>query len=175
MAGLVTGLPAGCVATNPTTTRSADSPPGAAAPLAEPVARARRQIADARARSNAAIAAHDTAGIAAEWWPDVHVVASTGAQVAGAAANAQRMAEQFARRPDTRYVRSVDDIQVWLAWGVASERGHWVGTWTDPDGPVRIEGTYQAQWRMHDDRWRVQAELFVPLVCRGGAYCRAHP
>lgn len=134
-----------------------------------------RSITAARQRSNAAIARHDTAGIAAAWWPDVHVVSSTSAQLAGAAGNAQRLAEQFARRPDTRYVRTPDSVEVWASWDVAAERGRWVGTWTDPDGPVRIEGTYMAQWRRRDGEWRIQAELFVPLTCRGGAYCRAHP
>ena len=132
-------------------------------------------IRAAGARSYAAIAAHDTAAFAAEWLADIHVVSSTSSQVAGARANALRLAEQFARRPDTRYLRTPDDVRVWPAWDVASERGQWIGTWTDPDGPVRIEGTYQAQWRRFDGRWRIQAEVFVPLSCQGGAYCRRHP
>jgi ketosteroid isomerase-like protein len=132
-------------------------------------------IRAARERSNDAIARHDTAAIASEWMPDVHVVASTGTQTAGATLNAQRMAQQFERRSDTRYVRTPDAIEVFEAWDVASERGHWVGTWTDPDGPIRIGGTYQAQWRRVDGRWRIQAEVFVPLTCAGGAYCAKHP
>lgn len=158
----------------PAATQSSDVARGSA-PADSAVRRAAREIAAARARSNAAIAAQDTARIAAEWWPDVHVVSSTSAQLAGASANAGRLAEQFARRPDTRYIRTPEDIQVWLAWDVAAERGRWVGTWTDPDGPVRIEGSYQAQWRRRDGQWRLQAELFVPLACRGGQYCRTHP
>jgi ketosteroid isomerase-like protein len=132
-------------------------------------------IRAARERSNDAIARHDTAAIAREWMPDVHVVASTGAQTAGATLNSQRMAQQFERRSDTRYVRTPDAIEVFEAWDVASERGSWVGTWTDPDGPIRIGGTYQAQWRRVDGRWRIQAEVFVPLTCEGGAYCTKRP
>jgi ketosteroid isomerase-like protein len=132
-------------------------------------------IRAARERSNDAIARHDTAAIAREWMPDVHVVASTGAQIAGATLNTQRMAQQFERRSDTRYLRSPEQIDVFEAWDVASERGDWVGTWTDPDGPVRISGTYQAQWRRVDGRWRIQAEVFVPLSCVGGAYCAKRP
>lgn len=86
-----------------------------------------------------------------------------------------RMAAQFARRPDTRWVRTPDTIVVFAAWDVASERGHWVGTWTEPDGPLVIRGSYAAQWRRQDGTWRIQAELFVPLDCEGGAYCRARP
>lgn len=147
----------------------------AASVAAQPPRRPADAIRAARARSNAAIAAHDTAALAAEWMADVHVVTSTSAQLAGAAVNAARMADQFARRPDTRYVRTPTSIRVWEAWDVASERGTWTGSWTDPDGPVRIAGEYQAQWRRRDGRWRIQAEVFVPLSCRGGAYCRAHP
>jgi ketosteroid isomerase-like protein len=133
------------------------------------------EIAAARARSNAAIAAHDTAAIVREWMPDIHVVASTGAQTAGAAANAQAMQAQFTKRPDTKWVRASKRITVFDLWEVASEEGEWVGTWTDPDGPVRVRGTYLAQWRHVDGLWRIQAEVFVPLSCEGGAYCARHP
>ena len=134
-----------------------------------------RAIAASRARSNAAIARHDTAGIAREMMPDVTVVSSTSAMATGVATNVARMAAQFARRPDTRWVRTPESIAVFDAWGVASERGRWVGTWTEPDGPLVIRGSYEAQWRRLDGTWRVQGELFVPLRCEGGAYCRARP
>ena len=132
-------------------------------------------ISAARARSNAAIAAHDTAAIAREWMPDVHVVASTGAQAAGAEENTRSMAAAFARRPDTKWVRTSTRINVFEAWEVASEEGEWIGTWTDLDGPVRITGTYLAQWRSLNGTWRIQAEVFVPVASEGGAYCRRHP
>ena len=132
-------------------------------------------IAEARARSNAAIAAHDTAAIMREWMPDIHVVASTGTQTAGAEANARSMQTQFTRRPDTKWVRTATRITAFAPWDVAAEEGQWVGTWTDPDGPVRIGGTYLAQWRYTDGRWRIQAEVFVPLHCNGGAYCTKRP
>ncbi|WP_353267857.1 serine hydrolase [Gemmatimonas sp.] len=134
-----------------------------------------RAIAASRARSNAAIATHDTAGIAREMMPDVTVVSSTSAMATGAAVNVSRMAAQFARRPDTRWVRTPETITVFDAWGVASERGQWVGTWTEPDGPLVIRGSYEAQWRRQDGTWRIQGELFVPLRCEGGAYCRTRP
>lgn len=140
-----------------------------------PASSAVAEISAARARSNAAIAVHDTAAIAREWMPDLHVVTSTGSQTADAHANAAAMQAVFARRPDTKWVRSPVKIQVFDAWQVASEEGEWVGTWTDPDGPVRISGTYLAQWRQVDGRWRIQAELFVPVRCEGGAYCTRHP
>ncbi len=132
-------------------------------------------IRAARARSNAAIAVHDLAGIAREWMPEVSVLSSTGKQTSGRAANQANLARQFELRPDTKYERTPDSIDVFAAWGVAAERGDWVGTWTEPDGPLVIGGTYQAQWRLKDGFWLIAAELFVPTYCSGGAYCTRHP
>jgi ketosteroid isomerase-like protein len=134
-----------------------------------------RLIRETRARSNAAIAAHDVPEIARAWLPDIHVVSSTSAQTAGSQTNQQRMMRQFETRPDTIYVRTPATIEVFAAWGVASERGEWVGRWTEPDGKVEIGGTYQAQWRKIDGRWLIQAELYVPTHCRGGKYCEQRP
>lgn len=132
-------------------------------------------IREARARSNQAIAAHDLAAIARAWMPDVHVVSSTSAQTAGRDANRERMATQFKNRPDTMYLRRPTTIDLYPAWAVASERGEWTGTWTEPDGKLEIGGTYQAQWRKADGQWLIQAELFVPTRCSGAAYCRQRP
>jgi ketosteroid isomerase-like protein len=134
-----------------------------------------RLIRETRARSNAAIAARDLDGIAQAWMTDVHVVSSTSAQTAGSDANRQRMARQFAARPDTVYVRTPRTIDVFAPWNVAAERGEWIGRWTEPDGTLEIGGTYQAQWRNVDGRWLIQAELFVPTHCRGSKYCRQRP
>ncbi len=132
-------------------------------------------IRAARGRSNAAIAAHDVAGIAGHWMPDVHIVTSTSAQASGRDANGERMAQQFARRPDTVYVRTPMTVDVLAAWAVAAERGTWTGRWTEPDGVVDVAGTYLAQWRKVEGEWRIQAELFVPTSCRGSRYCAARP
>lgn len=134
-----------------------------------------RLIREMRARSNAAIAAHDLTGIARAWMPDVHVVSSTSAQTAGSQANQQRMARQFELRPETVYVRTPRTIDVFTSWSVASERGEWTGRWTEPDGKLEIGGTYQAQWRKIDGRWLIQAELYVPTYCRGSKYCERRP
>jgi ketosteroid isomerase-like protein len=154
---------AGCAARTPSSVPTVDRDPAVQAILA------------ARARSNAAIAAHDTAAIAREWMPDIHVVSSASAQTAGADANAAAMSAAFARRTDTKWVRTPVRVRVFDAWQVASEEGEWVGTWTEPDGPIRISGTYLAQWRTLRGAWRIQAEVFVPVRCEGGAFCASHP
>ena len=142
---------------------------------------ARQQSADeqmiraARARSNAAIAAHDPVAIGRVWMEDVHVVSSTSAQVAGRELNQQRMARQFANRPDTLYIRRPTAIDVYPQWAVASERGEWTGRWTEPDGALVIGGTYLVQWRKVDGEWLIQAELYVPTGCSGSRYCSQRP
>jgi ketosteroid isomerase-like protein len=132
-------------------------------------------IREARARSNAAIAAKDVPGITREWMDDVHVVTSTSAQGSGRDANRKRFESQFAARPDTVYVRTPLSIDVYAPWSVASERGEWTGRWTEPDGVVTIGGTYLAQWRKVDGRWLIQGELFVPTQCSGSKYCSQRP
>ena len=134
-----------------------------------------RMIREARARSNAAIAAHDPPGIAQAWMDDVHVTSSTSAQTSGRAANQERMAQQFARRADTVYVRTPETIDVFAPWAVASEQGNWIGRWTEPDGLMEIGGTYLVQWRKIDGRWLIQSELYVPTHCKGSAYCARRP
>jgi uncharacterized protein (TIGR02246 family) len=132
-------------------------------------------IRAARARSNAAIAAHDPAAIAELWMDDVHVVRSTGAQLAGRGPNQQRMAQQFKTRPDTIYVRQPSTIDVYSPWAMAAERGEWTARWTEPDGIVDTAGTYMAQWRRIDGVWLIQAELYVPTRCTGSTYCSKRP
>jgi ketosteroid isomerase-like protein len=132
-------------------------------------------IREARARSNAAIATHDLDGLARVWMENVHVVTSTGAQEAGRELNRARFAAQFLDRPDVVYVRMPDTVEVFPAWEVASERGHWTGEWTQADGQTLIGGTYLAQWRKVKGEWLIQAELFVPTHCSGSSYCKKHP
>lgn len=132
-------------------------------------------IRAARSHSNAAIARHDVAAIAAHWKLDYHVVTSTSVQASGREAYAKRMTETFARRPDTVWVRTPTTVDVFAPWTVASERGEWTGRWTEPDGVVEIGGTYLAQWRKVDGVWLIQAELFVPTHCKGSAYCAKRP
>ena len=134
-----------------------------------------RLIRESRAISNAAIARHDLAGIARFWMDDIHITTSTSAQASGRAPNQQRMSQQFERRPDTTYLRTPSAVDVFADWAVASERGEWVGRWTEPDGKVEIGGTYLAQWRKIDGRWLIQSELYVPTRCKGAKYCTQHP
>jgi ketosteroid isomerase-like protein len=132
-------------------------------------------IRQLRETSNAAIARHDTAGIAAILAPNVVVVASTSAVTVGRDANAARFAEQFRTRPDVVYRRTPREVTVFTPWRMASESGTWTGSWTHSDGKVTISGRYFAKWQELEGRWLVQSETYLPERCSGSAYCTQVP
>ena len=134
-----------------------------------------RSIRTLREQSNAAIARHDTAGIAATMAPNVVVVASASTTTVGRDANARRFAELFAARPDVVYRRTPTEVRPFPEWRMASEAGQWTGQWTDRDGRVVIGGSYFAKWRFVEGRWLIESETFVPERCLGGQYCRTAP
>ena len=124
-----------------------------------------------RESSNAAIARHDTAGIAAILASNVVVVTSTSAVMIGRDVNAGRFAEQFRAYPDVVYRRTPVEVTVYAPWRMASETGTWTGSWTEPDGKVAIGGHYFAKWHEVAGRWQVESETYVPGHCRGSTYC----
>ena len=132
-------------------------------------------IRQRRASSNAAIAKHDTSGVGAIFAPNVVVVTSNSTHGIGREDNVRRFADQFRTRKDVVYMRTPDEVKVFEPWGMASERGHWVGSWTDTDGKINIGGSYFAKWRKLNGRWLVESETYVPESCTGGAYCRTVP
>lgn len=134
-----------------------------------------REIRRRRESSNAAIARHDTAGIAAIMASGVVVVTSNSVHVTGRDTNAQRFAEQFRSRPDVTYRRTPTEVRVFAPWRMASEQGRWTGSWTDPDGRITIGGGYFAKWRQVNGVWLVESETYVPESCVGGRYCRTVP
>jgi ketosteroid isomerase-like protein len=134
-----------------------------------------RLIREARAANNRAIAAHDADAMAGQWMPNFHITSSTGTLRGGREENRASLAQLFQDRPDVRYVRTPDVIQLLGSWDVAGESGHWTGQWTHTDGVVRVGGDYYAQWRKVDGRWLIQAEIFVPTHCAGSSYCDKRP
>ena len=133
------------------------------------------EIRRLREGSNLAIARHDSAGLAAIFAPNIIVVASTSVVTTGRDANAAAFAAQFRARPDVVYRRTPREVTVFAPWQMASESGTWKGSWTAPDGKVKIGGRYFAKWRKLDGRWMVESETFVPERCSGSAYCMRAP
>ena len=128
-------------------------------------------IRAARARSNAAIAAHDTVALSESWLPEFWLVSSTNAQSAGRDAARARFVQLFSTRPDVVYVRTPDRIEVNADWGQAGESGTWTGKWTQADGVTQVGGRYFAKWRKVEGRWLLLTEVFVQTSCSGSGYC----
>ena len=138
-------------------------------PTAEQAIRARRET------SNLAIAKHDTAGIGAILASDVVIVTSASVKQSGRADAVMRFAEQFKVRTDVVYRRTPDAVAVFDPWQMASERGHWTGSWSEPDGKVAIGGSYFAKWRLIKGAWFVESETYVPERCSGSTFCTKVP
>lgn len=132
-------------------------------------------IRQLRASSNAAIARHDTAGIGAIFAQNIVVVTSNSTHGVGREDNVKRFADQFRTRTDVVYLRTPDEVRVFTPWSMASERGHWTGSWTDVDGKIQIGGSYFAKWRKVNGQWLVESETYVPERCTGGVYCQTVP
>ena len=149
--------------------------------LATPSAMAAQSSADEltirrlRAAYNAAIARHDTAGIASVMTSDIVVVTSNSVHTVGREAIVALVAGQFSARPDVVYERTPSEVRVFEPWGMASEVGQWTGSWTDTDGKIQVGGRYFAKWRRRNGSWLIESETFVPERCSGGAYCRVIP
>ena len=143
------------------TASAADPTPG---PMSgRPSATEIAAITKLRADSNAAIATHDVAQIVAFLEEDFQITAGNGTALSGREAMRQRFAEQFQKFPDTIYVRTPELIEISSAAPLASERGRWVGRWTDSGKPQEFHGSYQAMWRQTAGPWLIRSELFVVL------------
>lgn len=128
-------------------------------------------IHEARALSNQAIANHDTLHIGDSWMDNFFLLTSTNQQVVGKEENIKSFTDHFKGRPDVVYVRTPDQVQVFDAWGMASEYGKWEGHWTDNETKIDIGGTYYAKWHKVNGKWLIRAEIFTPTHCTGGEYC----
>lgn len=124
-------------------------------------------IRDARAASNAAIAAHDVAGIIGVMDADYQVTASLGAFGRGIDEETDIWTDMFASRARLLYVRAPDTIELSADYPLAAESGRWTGSWESTEGPVRTGGSYAAMWHKVDGAWKLRSELFVALYCEG--------
>jgi ketosteroid isomerase-like protein len=128
-----------------------------------------------REGSNQAIAEKDTTAMASFWTDDVHVISSRNAEVSGKEKLRHLFAKEFAAKKNLLYIRTPENIRVFSDWGMASEEGHWTGYWDEPDGKVEISGRYFAKWHRLKEGWKIRSEVFVPLTCKGSAFCSTTP
>lgn len=120
-----------------------------------------------RAETNAAIAAHDVARLAASFTDDVVLVSGGGDALVGKAEMVRGFTSAFAAPGFVNYVRTPARIEV-ASFGVrAAEQGRWIGRWRTQAGETRRSGVYLAQWVRPQGAWRIRAETFVTLACAG--------
>lgn len=125
---------------------------------------AHQEILDARGAINRAIDARDADAIAAWLLPTYHVVTARSMHRDGREASAGSWSALFARDAASTHNVTTDELHINEGWGMAQEHGRWNGTITTREGPVRIAGVYAAKWHMTESGWRLEAEIFTPLV-----------
>lgn len=136
----------------------------------DPVA-AEAEIRATRARSNAAIAAHDVAGMRAAFRADAVVLPGSSGLPFGMDGFDARIGAAFADPTFVAWVRTPTKVVIGTGGKRAAETGAWVGTWRKPDGEMRVTGVYQAMWLPGPDGWRIRNESFVTLDCTGSKEC----
>jgi ketosteroid isomerase-like protein len=132
-------------------------------------------IRQARLKSNEAIAQQDTTALGDVWTNDYHIISSRNFEISGMENNRHNFAKEFASKKELLYVRTTTNVQVFANWNMASEQGTWIGQWREPDGLVKLSGTYLAKWHKVNDNWKIRAEIFVPLACTGSTFCEEKP
>jgi ketosteroid isomerase-like protein len=128
-----------------------------------------------RADYNAAIVQRDSNKIATYFDDDYTIITSRSFEGKGVDLGRHLFYLEFTTKKDVFYDRIADKIIVYENWNMASETGHWVGSWTETDGKVQLEGTYYAKWHKRNGQWKIRTEVFTPTACKGSAACDKRP
>lgn len=120
-------------------------------------------IIQQRQISNLSIAERDIETFLDTLMPDYHVVTAANLQLYGHQAQREMMERVFSEYPDASYVRTLIMLDFNSAHDTAAEIGSWTGKWSKGDKQVELEGSYFAKWRKVENRWLLQAEIFVSL------------
>ncbi len=121
-------------------------------------------IRAARAAYNAAIIAHDVAGVRAAFGDDYKGLAGSGGElISGGDAMAAYFANAFKNPAFISFVRTPDVITIAAPADRAMERGHWLGRSRTANGEAQLHGEYLAVWVPTAKGWRLRSETFVTL------------
>jgi ketosteroid isomerase-like protein len=134
-----------------------------------------QMIIESRVLFNRAIANHDTSELVKHWTDDIIVITSRNAKFIGKDQYAAGLGLEFKSKEDVVYVRTPETIEVFPAWEMAAESGRWIGNWKNGDEAIEVVGTYYAKWKKINSQWLISAEIYTPLKCSGGNYCRDVP
>jgi ketosteroid isomerase-like protein len=130
---------------------------------------ARREILALRAANNRAIAARDLDGVMAIAADDYVLVGGNGGIHRSRAEMRELWARGFADPHDGGCVRTPQRVDAGASGGVlrAAESGRWACPAHTPGGEARYAGRYLAHWSRRSGAWRVVADVYVTLACRG--------
>jgi ketosteroid isomerase-like protein len=121
-------------------------------------------IRAARAAYNAAIIAHDVAGVRAAFADDYTGIAGSGGElIAGGDAMAGYFANAFRNPAFIAFVRTPDVITIATPADRAMERGQWLGRTRTATGEACLQGEYLAVWVPVRGGWQLRSETFVTL------------
>ena len=136
---------------------------------------AEKQIRASRQQFNQAIARHDTTVLPSFFTDDYTLITARNTEMKGKEGGQRALANAFRTQKDVVYVRTPGQVRVFASWRMASETGNWTGTWQEPDGMVKLSGTYSAKWHQINGQWKLRAEVFTPLRAQAVAYCEKVP
>lgn len=144
------------------------------APVAAPSessASAMTEIRAERAASNAAIARRDAKGSVANMLEGYRGTWAQSLSHRSRDSVHAALVRQYSDTAMLGYVRTPTVIQVSTTGPAAAEYGRWVGRRRRPDGVQELAGTYFATWHHTREGWRINAEAFVALECKGSTSC----
>jgi ketosteroid isomerase-like protein len=125
-------------------------------------------VREARDSFNRAIAQRDHEAIAGILDEDVILVTGTDSDlISGRAAQVEIWREDFKDDARLVYVRTPDCVSLSPILPIALETGAWRGA-PQSGGDDHLGGGYVAKWRLVDDRWILEAEIFATMDCGGG-------
>lgn len=127
-------------------------------------------ITKLRRESNEAIAARDLEGTMRMLADDYVVVGGNDGIIRSKSENREHWAKDFASpHPVNQCVRRPANIAVGQSGGIlrAAETGSWDCTRTALSGAATVYGSYFAHWSKRSNDWRLVADNYVTLGCRG--------
>ena len=139
------------------------------------ISRDQLAIESNRQANNAAIKAHDAAGVASDYLEDFFILTSTNGLFTGKESVQGIYQFVFDSREDVIFVRTPTAITVNNEWNMASENGDWIGTWIVDGEEIEVGGDYYAKWHKIDGIWKLRSEIYTQFDCSGEVVCQNQP
>jgi ketosteroid isomerase-like protein len=123
-------------------------------------------LRSARERFNQAIVGNDTQAMAGLFDPDVVLVTGTDSdRFIGRDSQLALWRSDIDDAERLIYRRETTRLSLSPLHPIAMEAGRWTGRARNGD---ELGGEYSAKWRCEEDRWMLEAEMFMTTRCSGG-------